>query len=317
MLSRGPPQPERSDQLGALRFMFLTAGCAAPLLSCISSHKAPKSALGLSEQYPDDDQYGAYDAGQYDQHMEERLVEALDFHIQDSVNKALVKALRPFAQPIFNFGGRCFGAGSGDPTLAEFNINEAGRSSSYDPLEQSINAILNDHEYEAFKNHSKTSSCLWCKAQVAMFLHLALRYPLVGSLWESVAWWVATIFGAELVLDLVVCRLGDIKKHKGRTMEFKFLCLLLLLPKRRVTITWMGQGGPSLDIWMWYEDKWAVAEEVQLWKCRRDDKVEDDLQAWGALSSTSVGQEEGSKGVYSEDEVLASPDAGAVTPEIP
>ncbi|KAJ1195556.1 hypothetical protein NDU88_004835 [Pleurodeles waltl] len=47
--------------------------------------------------YQDDDQHRAYDAGQYDQHIEERLVKALDFHVQDSVNKALVKALRPFA----------------------------------------------------------------------------------------------------------------------------------------------------------------------------------------------------------------------------
>ncbi|KAJ1197097.1 hypothetical protein NDU88_000959 [Pleurodeles waltl] len=68
----------------------------------------------MAQQYPDDDQYGAYDAEHYDQRMEERLVEALDFHVQDSGNKALVKALRPFAQPFFNFGVRgtivCFWA---------------------------------------------------------------------------------------------------------------------------------------------------------------------------------------------------------------
>ncbi|KAJ1160921.1 hypothetical protein NDU88_001411 [Pleurodeles waltl] len=102
-------------------------------------------------QYRDDEQYGEYDAGHYDQHMEDRLVEALDFHMQDSVNKALVKALRPFAQPIFNFGFRCFGAGSGNPTPVEVNINEPGRSSD-DLLDQTATSVLSDHEYGAFKN---------------------------------------------------------------------------------------------------------------------------------------------------------------------
>ncbi|KAJ1194977.1 hypothetical protein NDU88_004261 [Pleurodeles waltl] len=75
-----------------------------------------------------DDQYGEYDAGQYDQHMEEHLVEVLDFHVQDSVNKALVKALRLFAKPIFNFGFRRFGVGSGNPTPVEVDITEPARS---------------------------------------------------------------------------------------------------------------------------------------------------------------------------------------------
>ncbi|KAJ1134872.1 hypothetical protein NDU88_001318 [Pleurodeles waltl] len=92
----------------------------------------------MAQQFPDDDQYGEYAAGQYDQHIEECFVEALDFHVQGSVNKALVKALHPFAQPIFNFGVRRFGAGSGNPTPVEVNINEPGWS-NYDPFEQTIN----------------------------------------------------------------------------------------------------------------------------------------------------------------------------------
>ncbi|KAJ1103277.1 hypothetical protein NDU88_000704 [Pleurodeles waltl] len=109
----------------------------------------------MAQKYPDPDQYGDYDAGHHDQHMEERPVEALNFHVQDSVNKALVKALRPFAQPIFNFGVRCLGAGSGNPTHVEVNINGPSQS-SYDPLEQTINAVLNDHEYDAFRSHKAT-----------------------------------------------------------------------------------------------------------------------------------------------------------------
>ncbi|KAJ1114736.1 hypothetical protein NDU88_002967 [Pleurodeles waltl] len=99
----------------------------------------------MAQQYVDDDQYGEYDAGHYDQHLEECLVEDLDFHVQDSVNKALVKALRPFAQTIFNFGVRRFGAGSRNPTPVEVNINEPGQS-SYDLLDQTVNTVLSDHE---------------------------------------------------------------------------------------------------------------------------------------------------------------------------
>ncbi|KAJ1131439.1 hypothetical protein NDU88_009776 [Pleurodeles waltl] len=86
----------------------------------------------MAQQYPADDQYGDYNAGHYDQQMEERLVEALYVYVQDLVNKALVKALHPFAQPIFNFGVKRFGAGSGNPGPVEVNINEPGQS-TYDP----------------------------------------------------------------------------------------------------------------------------------------------------------------------------------------
>ncbi|KAJ1208086.1 hypothetical protein NDU88_003476 [Pleurodeles waltl] len=106
--------------------------------------------------FGDDKQYGEYDAGHYAKHMEECLVEALDFHVQDSANKALVKALRPFAQPIFNNGFRRFGAGSGNPTPIEVNTNEPGRSSD-DLLDQTVNSVLNDHEYEAFQPRSTPS----------------------------------------------------------------------------------------------------------------------------------------------------------------
>ncbi|KAJ1124780.1 hypothetical protein NDU88_003229 [Pleurodeles waltl] len=41
-----------------------------------------------------------------DEHMEERLVEALGYHVQDSVNQALINALTPFAQALRRFGQR-------------------------------------------------------------------------------------------------------------------------------------------------------------------------------------------------------------------
>ncbi|KAJ1110216.1 hypothetical protein NDU88_007571 [Pleurodeles waltl] len=77
--------------------------------------------------------------------MEERLVEALDYHVQDSVNKAIVKTLQPFAQPL----RRRFGTGSGNPIPNEVEIIESGRS-DLDPFEHTINTVLNEHEYGAF-----------------------------------------------------------------------------------------------------------------------------------------------------------------------
>ncbi|KAJ1141410.1 hypothetical protein NDU88_007743 [Pleurodeles waltl] len=41
-----------------------------------------------------------------DEHMEERLVGALGNHVQDSVNQALINALKPYAQPLRRFGQR-------------------------------------------------------------------------------------------------------------------------------------------------------------------------------------------------------------------
>ncbi|KAJ1201129.1 hypothetical protein NDU88_004944 [Pleurodeles waltl] len=39
-----------------------------------------------------------------DHHMEERLVEALGHHVQDSVNKARIKALKPYTQSLMRSG---------------------------------------------------------------------------------------------------------------------------------------------------------------------------------------------------------------------
>ncbi|KAJ1138882.1 hypothetical protein NDU88_005262 [Pleurodeles waltl] len=110
------------------------------------------STVTMSQQ---EEYYGEYSEGHQ---MEERLVEALDFHVQDSVNRALVKALRPFAR---------FGAGSGNPTPNEVKINEPGRADS-DPFEHTINALLNDHEYSAFFDQGSDPTPLTKKAREIM-----------------------------------------------------------------------------------------------------------------------------------------------------
>ncbi|KAJ1123854.1 hypothetical protein NDU88_002321 [Pleurodeles waltl] len=103
---------------------------------------------------PYDDKYVEYAA---DHHMEECLVEALDFHVQDSVNKALVKALCPFAQPIFNYSFRHFGACSGSASSVEVNLNEPGKSNA-DPFEQTIESVLMDCGYGSMQRQEASSS---------------------------------------------------------------------------------------------------------------------------------------------------------------
>ncbi|KAJ1207107.1 hypothetical protein NDU88_002499 [Pleurodeles waltl] len=54
--------------------------------------------------YAGEDDYYQEQPDNMNDHMEERLVEALSYHVQDSVNQALINALKPFAQPLKHFG---------------------------------------------------------------------------------------------------------------------------------------------------------------------------------------------------------------------
>ncbi|KAJ1084770.1 hypothetical protein NDU88_004916 [Pleurodeles waltl] len=56
--------------------------------------------------YAGEDDYYQEQSDNMNDHMEERLVEALGYHVQDSVNQALINALKPFAQPLKRFGQR-------------------------------------------------------------------------------------------------------------------------------------------------------------------------------------------------------------------
>ncbi|XP_078526697.1 uncharacterized protein LOC144799322 [Lissotriton helveticus] len=57
-------------------------------------------------QWAEYDEYEEYEP--QEEHLEENLVEALDTHVQGSVKSALVKALKPFAKPLQNYGKRKF-----------------------------------------------------------------------------------------------------------------------------------------------------------------------------------------------------------------
>ncbi|XP_078506777.1 uncharacterized protein LOC144766984 [Lissotriton helveticus] len=57
-------------------------------------------------QWAEYNEYEEYEP--QEEHLEENLVEALDTHVQGSVNSALIKALKPFAKPLQNYGKRKF-----------------------------------------------------------------------------------------------------------------------------------------------------------------------------------------------------------------
>ncbi|KAJ1211575.1 hypothetical protein NDU88_006933 [Pleurodeles waltl] len=66
----------------------------------------------------EEEQYQELQEVAVEHQMEERLVEALGHHVLDSVNWALIQALKPFTQPLANFGRREFlGEGSQQPRL--------------------------------------------------------------------------------------------------------------------------------------------------------------------------------------------------------
>lgn len=56
------------------------------------------------DQWTHYDDYAGYEEVPYEHQLEEQLVEALDTHVQGSVNRALIKALQPYAEPLKNHG---------------------------------------------------------------------------------------------------------------------------------------------------------------------------------------------------------------------
>ncbi|KAJ1213639.1 hypothetical protein NDU88_001271 [Pleurodeles waltl] len=104
----------------------------------------------------DDDQYHGDNERPYEPHKEERIVKALAYHVQDSVNWTLMKALKPFTQSLVNFGRRELLGDSTQtsfiPQMSPHNSDPFPRqrsvgSSSAEILEQMAASVLRDHEY--------------------------------------------------------------------------------------------------------------------------------------------------------------------------
>ncbi|KAJ1167589.1 hypothetical protein NDU88_007978 [Pleurodeles waltl] len=106
----------------------------------------------------EDEYYQEEVEGPVAEQMEERLVQVLGHHVQDSVNQALIKAHKPFTRPLVRYGQReLMGpppSGSRnnesqprDPGFT--NMGPAGPLSSGEILSQMASAVLNDHEYSS------------------------------------------------------------------------------------------------------------------------------------------------------------------------
>ncbi|KAJ1161105.1 hypothetical protein NDU88_001593 [Pleurodeles waltl] len=96
-----------------------------------------------------------------DEHMEERLVEALGYHVQDSVNQALINALKPFAQPVRRFGqhelrGRpLLEAGSQPDQIPDRALSQGAFKrplSSADILANMAASVMQDHGYDVYSS---------------------------------------------------------------------------------------------------------------------------------------------------------------------
>ncbi|KAJ1197514.1 hypothetical protein NDU88_001371 [Pleurodeles waltl] len=96
-----------------------------------------------------------------DDHMEERLVEALGYHVQGSVNQALINALKPFAQPLRRFGQRelrgrpLMDAGSQAGQLPDLAMSQGALErplSSADILANMAASVVQDHGSDVYSS---------------------------------------------------------------------------------------------------------------------------------------------------------------------
>ncbi|KAJ1131628.1 hypothetical protein NDU88_009963 [Pleurodeles waltl] len=130
----------------------------------------------------DNEQYQELQKMPLEHQMEERLVVALGHHVQDSVNWALIQALKPFTQPLTNFAKREFlGESSQQPRLQPGEPKEnlglplqcSGGSSSAEILAQMAASVLRDHAYGGFPPPQDASSTF----QQSSFSHSSYQDP--------------------------------------------------------------------------------------------------------------------------------------------
>ncbi|KAJ1189747.1 hypothetical protein NDU88_006489 [Pleurodeles waltl] len=113
------------------------------------------------EYYTEEDEFYQEHPDNINDHMEERLVEALGYHVQDSVNQALINALKPFAQPLRRFGQRelrdrpSLDAGSQPDQLPDLGISQRALKrplSSADVLANMAASVMQDQGYDVYSS---------------------------------------------------------------------------------------------------------------------------------------------------------------------
>ncbi|KAJ1205843.1 hypothetical protein NDU88_001268 [Pleurodeles waltl] len=111
--------------------------------------------------YPGEDDYYQDHPDTMDDHMEERLAQALGYHIQDSVNQVLINALKPFAQPLRRFGQRelrgrpLLDAGLKPDQLSDLGLSQGALKrplSSADILANMAASVMQDHGYDVYSS---------------------------------------------------------------------------------------------------------------------------------------------------------------------
>ncbi|KAJ1155522.1 hypothetical protein NDU88_008252 [Pleurodeles waltl] len=107
----------------------------------------------------EEEQYDELQEAPSEHILEERLVEALGYHVQDSVNWALIQALKPFTQPQSNFARReLLGESSQQPRsqtgdsgdVLGLKLQRSGGTSSAEIWSQMATSVLRDHAYGGF-----------------------------------------------------------------------------------------------------------------------------------------------------------------------
>ncbi|KAJ1081938.1 hypothetical protein NDU88_002110 [Pleurodeles waltl] len=107
----------------------------------------------------EEEQYDELQEAPSEHILEERLVEALGYHVQDSVNWALIQALKPFTQPLSNFARReLMGESSQQPRsqtedsgdVLGLKLQRSGGTSSAEIWSQMATSVLRDHAYGGF-----------------------------------------------------------------------------------------------------------------------------------------------------------------------
>lgn len=124
----------------------------------------------------------------------------------------------------------------------------------------------------------------------------------MGQFWAEVVEKITKVTGIQLRREPLNCLLAEVRKPKKKKLTYKLLQLMLVLARRRIAISWMGQKGPDSTLWLRDVREWSLAEEIRMKIARRDEKAVDDILAWRELCTA---------GLAEGDPSPQSPDAGS------
>ncbi|KAJ1178343.1 hypothetical protein NDU88_003589 [Pleurodeles waltl] len=149
--------------------------------------------------YAGEDDYYQEQPDNMNEHMEERLVEALGYHVQDSMNQALINAFKPFAQPLRRFGQRelkgrpLFDAGSQPEQLSDLGPCQGALKrplSSADILANMAASVMQDHGYDVYSSWDR------CREQRSLNMTVPVQLGSQNPVYLRRSLWCSTVFFA-------------------------------------------------------------------------------------------------------------------------